>query len=103
MRNSVTNLKLSACSFALFILLLAFPTGVLSFCHELEVVQGQFLRVAATAPAPIEVEWMRHSTFQITSSKGTRILTDPHRAFVLPRTTFPQYIVTSSHQHGPHN
>jgi L-ascorbate metabolism protein UlaG (beta-lactamase superfamily) len=103
MRNFVTNLKLSACSFALLVLLLAFPTGVLSFCHELEVVQGQFLRVAATAPAPIEVEWMGHSTFQITSSKGTRILTDPHGAFDLPRPTLPQHIVTTSHQHGPHN
>src|SRR5882724_5969353 len=103
MRNSVTNLKLSACSFALLILLLAFPTGVLSFCHELEVVQGQFLRVAATAPAPIEVEWMGHSTFQITSSKGTRILTDPHGAFDLPRPTLPQHIVTTSHRHAPHS
>jgi L-ascorbate metabolism protein UlaG (beta-lactamase superfamily) len=99
----VIKLKLQAKSFAFLTLLLAFPTRVLSFCHELEVVQSQFLRVAATTPAPIEVEWMGHSTFQITSSKGTRILTDPHGAFDLPRPTLPQHIVTTSHQHGPHN
>ena len=99
----MTNPKLISQCFAFLILLLALPTRVLGFCHELEVVQGQFLRVAATTPAPVAVEWMGHSTFQITSSKGTRILTDPHGAFDLPRPTLPQHIVTTSHQHGPHN
>lgn len=99
----MANLKLAAQHFALLTLILAFPTRVLSFCHELEVVQGQFLRVAAATSAPVEIEWMGHSTFQITSSKGTRILTDPHGAFDLPRPTLPQHIVTTSHQHGPHN
>jgi len=79
------------------------PARVLAFCHELEVVQGGFMRVAmATAPG-VTIEWMGHSTFQITSSKGTRILTDPHGAFDLPHPTLPQHIVTTSHQHGPHN
>src|SRR5262245_30899934 len=103
MRNSVTNLKLTARCLALLILLSAFPTRVFSFCHDLEVVQRPFLRIAATAPAPVEVEWMGHSTFQITSSKGTRILTDPHGAFDLPRPTLPKHIVTTSHQHAPHH
>ena len=103
MQKHVATPILGATHFTLLLLLLAFPTRVLSFCHELEVVQGQFLRVAATAPAPVSVEWMGHSTFQITSSKGTRILTDPHGAFDLPRPTLPQHIVTTSHQHGPHN
>src|SRR5215510_12234725 len=103
MHNSVTNLKLTARYFALLILLSAFPTRVFSFCHDLEVVQRPFLRIAATPPAPVTVEWLGHSTFQITSSKGTRILTDPHGAFDLPRPSQPQHIVTTSHQHGPHN
>jgi L-ascorbate metabolism protein UlaG (beta-lactamase superfamily) len=103
MREPVAIVKLAAQHFALLTLILAIPTRVLSFCHELEVVQASFLRVAATAPAPVTIEWMGHSTFQITSSKGTRILTDPHGAFDLPHPTLPQHIVTTSHQHGPHN
>jgi L-ascorbate metabolism protein UlaG (beta-lactamase superfamily) len=99
----VTKVKTRAGRFALLLLLVACPSRALSFCHELEVVQGNFLRVAATPPAPVAVEWMGHSTFQITSSKGTRILTDPHGAFDLPHPTLPQDIVTTSHQHGPHN
>jgi L-ascorbate metabolism protein UlaG (beta-lactamase superfamily) len=82
---------------------LILPTRVLALCHELEVVQGRIYRAAAAAAPTLALEWMGHSTFQITSSKGTRILTDPHGAFDLPRPTLPQHIVTTSHQHGPHN
>jgi L-ascorbate metabolism protein UlaG (beta-lactamase superfamily) len=76
---------------------------VLAFCHELEVVQSRIMRVAAGPAAVIQIEWMGHSTFQITSSKGTRVLTDPHGAFDLPRPRLPQHIVTASHRHGPHS
>ena len=85
------------------ITLLISPARVHAFCHELDVVQGKIFRAAAgTAPA-VTIEWFGHSTFQLTSSKGTRVLTDPHGAFDLPRPTLPQHIVTTSHQHGPHN
>jgi len=87
----------------LFILVLATPARVLAFCHELEVVQGRFMRAAAGPAAQVTIEWFGHSTFQITSSKGTRVLTDPHGAFDLPRPTLPQHIVTTSHHHGPHS
>jgi len=91
-------------SLALLILLSAIAARVFAFCHELDVVQqGRVYRAAANAAAPVTVEWMGHSTFQITSSKNTRILTDPHGAFDLPHPTLPQHIVTTSHQHGPHN
>jgi L-ascorbate metabolism protein UlaG (beta-lactamase superfamily) len=97
------NAKLRAAPLASILLLLLLPARVLAFCHELEVVQGRIFRAAAVNSAPLMLEWMGHSTFQITSSKGTRILTDPHGAFDLPRPTLPQHIVTTSHQHGPHN
>src|SRR5262245_45349659 len=79
------------------------PARLFAFCHELDVVQGRIFRAAASAGAPLTIEWLGHSTFQITSSKGTRVLTDPHGAFDLPRPTLTQHIVTTSHQHGPHN
>lgn len=94
---------LNAVNVAMLILFLAMPTRALAFCHELEVVQGSFMRVAASNAAAVLIEWLGHATFQITSSKGTRVLTDPHGAFDLPRPTLPQHIVTTSHQHGPHN
>jgi L-ascorbate metabolism protein UlaG (beta-lactamase superfamily) len=89
--------------FLLLTALAAFPSRVLSFCHELEVVQGRFLKVATSNTGPVFIEWFGHSTFQITSSKGTRILTDPHLRDDLPWPSLPQHIVTTSHQHGPHS
>ncbi len=83
--------------------LTALPGLAQSFCHEVTVVQGRLMKVAAAAPAPILVEWLGHSTFQITSSKGTRVLTDPHGAIDLPRPTLPQHIVSTSHPHGRHS
>lgn len=83
--------------------ILLLPRLGFGFCHEIEVVQGRIHRVAATSSKPIEIEWFGHSTFQITSSKGTRILTDPHTRDHLPWPTLPQHIVTTSHQHGNHS
>jgi L-ascorbate metabolism protein UlaG (beta-lactamase superfamily) len=99
----VTNLTFATANLTILIALLTLPACVLAFCHEIEVVQGKIFRAAAANSAPLMLEWMGHSTFQITSSKGTRILTDPHGAFDLPRPTLPQHIVTTSHQHAPHS
>jgi L-ascorbate metabolism protein UlaG (beta-lactamase superfamily) len=96
-------LSLAAARLTILIALGTLPERVLAFCHELDVVQGRIYRVAANASPALTIEWLGHSTFQITSSKGTRVLTDPHGAFDLPRPTLPQHIVTTSHQHGPHN
>ena len=87
-------------------LILAFflhPQQAFGFCHELEVVQARFVRVAAVSNAPVLIEWFGHSTFQITSSMGTRMLTDPHGRDGLPWPSLPQDIVTSIHPHGPHS
>src|SRR3970040_564870 len=77
-----------------------FPRSGLSFCHEVEVVR----RIAATTREnAVGIEWLGHSPFQLSSSKGTRILTDPHARDDLPWPSLPQHIVTASHQHGPHS
>jgi len=101
-------MALTTWAFALILVVLGSlgsPARVLAFCHEMDVVSRPTLRLAATnsSNAPVTIEWMGHSTFQITSSIGTRILTDPHGAYDLPHPTLPQHIVTTSHQHGPHN
>ena len=89
--------------FLLLLAILLMPSRALSFCHEMEVVQARFFRVAASNSGPVTIEWFGHATFQITSSKGTRILADPHTREDLPWPTLPQHVVTTSHQHGPHN
>ena len=88
---------------ALLILLLVLPARVLAFCHELEVVRNPALRLVANHARPVEIEWFGHATFQITSSKGTRILADPHSRNDLRWPQLDQHIVTTSHQHGAHS
>ena len=81
----------------------AIPARVLAFCHELEVVNRPSLRYVASATRPVEIEWFGHATFQITSSKGTRILADPHGRSDLRWPMLEQHIVTTSHPHGAHS
>ncbi len=80
-----------------------FPSSGMSFCHRIEVTQNPFTRVGMGRGNPMKVQWFGHATFQITSSKGTRILTDPHWRDDLPWPSLPQHIVTTSHNHGPHS
>lgn len=101
----MTNTTRRVAKWALSILILATPARVLGFCHELEVVFKPAVRLVAAASnaRPIEVEWFGHATFQITSSKGTRILADPHSRDDLRWPALEQHIVTTSHQHGVHS
>jgi len=87
----------------LLIVTLLLPTRSESYCHEIEVTQRPLMRVAMGGGSSVRIQWFGHATFQITSSKGTRILTDPHLRDDLPWPTLPQHIVTTSHNHGPHS
>lgn len=87
----------------LILALFLYPRQALAFCHEIEVVQARVMPAAAKTGAAVSLEWLGHSTFQITSSKGTRVLTDPHGRGELPWPALPQHIVTTSHPHGPHS
>lgn len=95
------NFRLVSC-LSLFALAVI-PSRALSFCHETEVVDARFMRAAAASGAPVSIEWFGHSMFQIISSRGTHILTDPHGRGDLPAPDAPQDIVTTSHQHAPHS
>jgi len=92
-------------SIALWILsaALLIPKPGLAFCHRIEVARAPLSRVALGNSPAVRIQWFGHSTFQITSSRGTRILTDPHQRDDLPWPTLPQDIVTTSHNHGAHS
>ncbi|HXG53307.1 MAG TPA: MBL fold metallo-hydrolase [candidate division Zixibacteria bacterium] len=83
--------------------LIALPRLAWSFCHEMEVVSAPRVRRVAASPAAVEIRWFGHATFQITSSRGTRVLADPHSRHDLPWPDLEQHVVTTSHQHGAHN
>jgi L-ascorbate metabolism protein UlaG (beta-lactamase superfamily) len=99
--NKMKHLKSLNCAYVIVAVLL--PRLAWSFCHELEVVDRPRLRYVASAPRAVEIEWFGHATFQITSSKGTRVLADPHGRGDLRWPQLEQHIVTTSHPHGAHS
>jgi len=84
------------------------PKPLFAFCHKNEFVKAhELLRLTSTMGSlgngSVLIEWLGHATFQITSSRGTRILMDPstHDHVIWPSA--PHHIVTTSHNHPPHS
>ena len=72
-------------------------------CRNPNIVEeGPFL-VPAAASGTIEIKWFGHSFFQITSSQGTRIITDPFGAMGFPMPEVWPNVVTIGREHGNHN
>ena len=77
---------------------------VQSACRNPNIAEedDSFLRPAA-ASGSIEIKWFGHSFFQITSSSGTKIITDPFGAMGFPMPEVWPNIVTVGREHGNHN
>ncbi len=61
-----------------------------------------FVRLVS-ASGPIQIKWFGHSFFQITTSSGTRIITDPFGAMGFPMPEVWPHLVTVGREHGNHN
>ena len=80
-----------------------FPWQTEAACRNPNIVRsGYFLRPAATSGS-IEIKWFGHSFFQITSSQGTKIITDPFGAMGFPMPEVWPNVVTVGREHGNHN
>ncbi|MBI4495312.1 MAG: MBL fold metallo-hydrolase [Deltaproteobacteria bacterium] len=72
-------------------------------CRNPHVAEGESLITPAAASGFIEIKWFGHAFFQITSSSGTRIITDPFGAMGFPMPEVWPHIVTVGREHGNHN
>jgi len=59
--------------------------------------------VPAAAGGFVEIKWFGHSFFQITSSSGTKIITDPFGSMGFPMPEVWPHVVTVGREHGNHN
>jgi hypothetical protein len=57
----------------------------------------------AAASGKVEIQWFGHSFFQITSTTGTRIITDPFGPMGFPLPEVWPHVVTVGREHGNHN
>lgn len=72
-------------------------------CRNPNIAEDGGLLRPAAASGTIEIKWFGHSFFQITSSSGTRVITDPFgpMGFAMPEV-WP-HVVTVGREHGNHN
>lgn len=73
-----------------------------SACRELDVARGFTRRAFAAKPEAV-VEFFGHNFFQITSARGTRIITDPVSPGFYPTPDVTPHAVTVGREHPNHN
>jgi len=72
-------------------------------CRNPNIAGDDFTIVQAAASGFVEIKWFGHSFFQITSSSGTKIITDPFGAMGFPMPEVWPHVVTIGREHGNHN
>jgi L-ascorbate metabolism protein UlaG (beta-lactamase superfamily) len=80
-----------------------FPWQTEAACRNPNIVRGGYFLRPAALSGSIEIKWFGHSFFQITSSQGTKIITDPFGAMGFPMPEVWPNVVTVGREHGNHN
>jgi len=86
----------------LFVPALLNPARSYSACRELDVAHG-WTRQAYAAEPDVTLEFFGHNFFQITSSKGTKIITDPVAPGFYPTPNVAPHAITVGREHPNHN
>src|SRR4026207_928987 len=94
-------MKIQAARWIILIFLMA-TQPVQSACRELDVARS-WPRPAYAAVPDATVEFFGHNFFQITSSKGTKIITDPVSPGFDPTPTVAPHAVPVGREHPNHN
>jgi L-ascorbate metabolism protein UlaG (beta-lactamase superfamily) len=84
-------------------ILLFLPVPGQSACRNPYLAEGDNDFSPAAASGKVEIKWFGHSFFQITSSSGTVILTDPFGSMGFPMPDVWGQVVTVGREHGNHN
>lgn len=81
---------------------LAWVSSAQSACRDLDVASG-FVPPAHAAEADAIIQYFGHNFFQITTSKGTKIITDPLAPGMYPTPDVWPHVVTVGREHPNHN
>jgi len=71
-------------------------------CRDPDVAQ-EFWNFAYAAAPDATIEYFGHNFFQITSNKGTKIITDPIAPGMYPTPVVTPHVVTVGREHPNHN
>ena len=87
--------------FAALFLFLA-PSPVESSCRDMDVARN-FISPAFAAEVDATIQYFGHNFFQITTRKGTKIVTDPLAPGMHPTPTLTPHVATVGREHPNHN
>src|SRR5688572_16910067 len=77
--------------------------SVRAACRELDVARGWTRAAHAAAAVDATIEFFGHNFFQITSAKGTKIITDPVSPGFYPTPAVSPHAITVGREHPNHN
>jgi L-ascorbate metabolism protein UlaG (beta-lactamase superfamily) len=98
-----TTLRLLLSSTVLVGSLLTFASDTLSACRDLDVARRRFTSLAYAASVDATIQYFGHNFFLITTSKATRIVTDPLGPGWYPTPHIAADIVTVGKEQFNHN
>src|ERR1043165_1063532 len=84
------------------VLLAGGSAPVVAACRDQEMARG-FMPVAYAAASDAIVQYFGHNFFQITTDKGTKIVTDPLEPGRSPTPSLTPHVVTIGREHLNHN
>lgn len=90
------------------LLALVIPNNIQGACRNIDLADGGIksffsLRSAHAGSGLIRIQWYGHNFFQLTSSRGTRVFTDPFGPIGYPMPDVSGHLVTVGREHGNHN
>jgi L-ascorbate metabolism protein UlaG (beta-lactamase superfamily) len=94
--------RLSLAVSAAFIATLASVSSGSAACRDLDVA-GTFVSPAYAAQVDATIQYFGHNFFQITTGKGTKIVTDPLAPGMYPTPDVTPHVVTVGREHPNHN
>jgi len=94
--------KLRVAFVASFFLSIFFSSAAESACRDLDVVK-RIGRLAYAGEPDALIQYFGHNFFQITTSKGTKIITDPLAPGMYPTPYVAPHVVTIGREHPNHN
>ncbi|MBI2987984.1 MAG: MBL fold metallo-hydrolase [Deltaproteobacteria bacterium] len=74
-----------------------------SSCRDMDVARNLLISPAHAAEADAIIEYFGHNFFQITTRKGTKVVTDPLAPGMHPSPYLTPHVVTVGREHPNHN
>src|SRR5262245_17556716 len=84
------------------VLIVSRSAPVAAACRDQEMARG-FMPVAYAAASDAVLQYFGHNFFQITTDKGTKIVTDPLAPGMYPTPSLAPHAVTVGREHPNHN